>query len=1056
MSAGGFPDIKKTFTLAPEILGPESAVSLELGGATAVDVLLAVSSNLPFPSRPNGVIDLTHISLAATGGMPVAFQGEGVSVGFSFSAGITAAAAIFDHAQEAIAAVVPGGAPGLDLASVDESNSRYVLLQAGYQASGSVSGSHPIGVLGSFTFGATAAASGVSAVLHRFPSSAGADTVLKETVQSWKLPCHVDSAAKLAPATWLVTEASGSLAVTLATSLGYNFNFVRQAKAFGLSGDIGLKIDAAAMATFGFDVSGRFLVIVGRESNDATDQKVRLRLFKLSSSGMQFGLNLNVNVTGVETITPDSVDDFVKAVFGVHGAQVVSALGQIEKWTDPKKSVGELVAGLTNEKALELFKNVTDEDPKTAFDVARDKLVEAVHLYQTLPSRVSSELLGMLNGLDGPAAAAFRITLTLLGSNDTQVQQKALTSVLNADGFASSPAGRMLIAMADQELLQLLNRLPEVRAVANTALSILDGGLIAKLQKYINNAFDLNKLFDVVQNADFDKLDSFLVGRLSAFFDKTLTFTDLGEIKNAINLVMSKRQAVYDKARNALNSTYGLTAAATWKRTSANTAVIDAVFDLSDPVAARLLQTLMRGEKGCFDELLTHAVPSVHLNCAVLSHELTRKTSLEVSFPSFNFQTQSVTTALANVRPEDDSGRVLLYDATGSNTVSVRNKFGSSLSVTIAAVVATSGSAASFPDLRIHSAAGDTWSYRLLYAKAKMKREELEATTRPFIAQYMADQFAQGTSLSAWYNLLESTSEGLLHNGPEAYGDVCASFEVTLPGETLSAWTQRLTDVSAAAKQVSIAIQQALKKSLPFYYLNDISKLKTLGNSAPLLAWASIPPAVKFDGSTFSTTLGKDVFWDHVDVARRRAAATHPDTAANLRVRLPELRLRLEEAGLHRVVPFYQDDQVRQILTTATEGFGDILLESLLTFESDVVFKANQALVDMQKFLVSAGNSPSRAVTLLAEFAADITTAFNQLIGKNAFADLVSFRAVAQVVFAEASRTLSGSTVAQPQAMLTLEILTAEPSRTFQLADFLDGKLPAAEDIAVAQRLVSG
>jgi hypothetical protein len=40
--------------------------------------------------------------------------------------------------------------------------------------------------------------------------------------------------------------------------------------------------------------------------------------------------------------------------------------------------------------------------------------------------------------------------------------------------------------------------------------------------------------------------------------------------------------------------------------------------------------------------------------------------------------------------------------------------------------------------------------------------------------------------------------------------------------------------------------------------------------------------------------------------------------------------------------------------------------------------------------------------------------------------------------------------------MLTLDILNAAESRKFQLADFLKGELPGSEDVAVAQRLVSG
>src|SRR4029079_1403292 len=103
---------------------------------------------------------------------------------------------------------------------------------------------------------------------------------------------------------------------------------------------------------------------------------LRARLFKLTSNGLQFGLNLKIAVTGVETLTPDNVDDFVKAVFGVHGAQIVKALNNIQKWTDPNQSVGQLVAGLSNDKALELLQSLTNINPQTAFDAARGKLLD--------------------------------------------------------------------------------------------------------------------------------------------------------------------------------------------------------------------------------------------------------------------------------------------------------------------------------------------------------------------------------------------------------------------------------------------------------------------------------------------------------------------------------------------------------------------------------------------------------------------------------------------------------------------------------------------------------
>ena len=93
---------------------------------------------------------------------------------------------------------------------------------------------------------------------------------------------------------------------------------------------------------------------------------------------------------------------------------------------------------------------------------------------------------------------------------------------------------------------------------------------------------------------------------------------------------------------------------------------------------------------------------------------------------------------------------------------------------------------------------------------------------------------------------------------------------------------------------------------------------------------------------------------------------------------------------------------------------------------------------DIQKFLAVAGTSPTAAVDRLAEFAADITTAFNKLTGQSVFAHLESFGAIAQMIFAEASRALDGSLAVQPRAMLTLDILNPAPPRAFQLATFVE------------------
>ena len=106
--------------------------------------------------------------------------------------------------------------------------------------------------------------------------------------------------------------------------------------------------------------------------------------------------------------------------------------------------------------------------------------------------------------------------------------------------------------------------------------------------------------------------------------------------------------------------------------------MLDVEFDLADAAAQRLFQDVVEGAGDAFDRLFIDPLPSVKLNAALLSHDLTRKTMLDVSLSHFTSSSES-TTALANVNAEDDHGRILLYDATGSNAVSTRNKFRSSV-----------------------------------------------------------------------------------------------------------------------------------------------------------------------------------------------------------------------------------------------------------------------------------------------------------------------------------------------------------------------------------------
>jgi hypothetical protein len=1002
---------------------------LDVHGTTDLDVAKAIATDTPFPERPDATIGLGHIAFATGSGTPLAFTAAGTPVHAAFSADVAASVGVFPDRAAAIASLNLGDTPGLDFAIAADSGTRYAVLASSYSATGSADAVHPLGVVGRLTIGASGASAGTLAVLHRFQRDEGARSVLEQTLGSWALPRDVRSAADLRPGTWLIGEVDGTIALNVTAALGYNLDFVRTVKAGTLAGDIGLAIDAAVNAAFGLEVGGRYLVVVGRET---ADERVRVQLFKLTRKGLTFGVNLKVGVTGVETVAPEKVDDFIAAVFGVHGPQIVAALQGIDKWTDPAQSVGTLVAGLTNEKAQDLFRHLTGEDLRTEFEAVRARVLDAIREWETLDAKVSAELWTIIGRLGDHDVQLLKHSLALLSTTDPAAQRDAFESLLSDAGFAGSPLAQLLNAAADHGLLALLDRAGELRALATTVNAILDGGVIENLQQYVERELKLDAVLNAVTRTDFDALDQWLVGRLSVFFDKTLRFEDLNAIKDAIHLALAQRQQMVEKVTAALNSRYGFDLAATWQRTTADTALFDAEFDTARPDGRELLAALL--QRSDFARIITVRTPATRIRTGVLTHELTRKTTLHVSLPHVNLQQQTINHALARVEVDASGPDLLVYQTTGEDVVDARNRFRSTLSVGVAAVAASGASG-----VVVHSLDG-TWSYQLLTAGAGMRRADFEAATRPFIETFMLPQFAGATKLSDWYELVDDSVEARLHNGSNTFGDVCIACEVTVPSAALGAWfTPPTGSVHAAAKTMAIAIQRALKQVVAFYYLTETTRLRTLGSSAALLAWAAIPPA--------NAVVGDEVIWDHRD--NRQLSMMTGLAVAHVAARLPALRLRLQEAHMNGTLPFYGDDQAASIVATALAA-GKPLLVNLLDFERSLVAKAANAYEQAQAFVRS--DNAASALERLADFAADITRAFNTLAAETVFVG-PAFRPVAQSVFVEAARALDPAIAARPSAMLTVSVLN--PARTFDIGAFPAGSIPPPDQVVVGERLVS-
>lgn len=1046
VAPGAVFDLDKTVTL-----DADSSLTVEVSGASDHDVFDAIVNNQPFPDRPEGKIPLGRIDLKAQTGKNFTFGTAGAAVAFKASAEFQTGMGVFNFPADATASLQLVNTPRLNLAVPGADTDKFLVMMWGYNLQAVASGSHPIGVLGTVTFGAEGAHDFKYAVLHRFPKTTGAFQVIDDTVKSWRLPRQLGKAGDLKPGTWLVAEVDGSLAINLAAQLGYDFNLVHEARQLGLTRNLGAKIDAGLKVTFGFDVSGRYLVIVGRECRKETDADsgvVRLQLFKQSKRGFDFGLNLSVGVTGPSDIP--NYDDLVKAVFGIHGAQVVKDLHLIKDWTDPNKDLGQTVARLLNDTGLQLLTKATGIDAKAEFERARQMVLGELAKWDALPDRVAAATWRLLGKLPGDSVTQdFKTFLSALADNDPGKRRKAFTNALQSAVYGDDPRGQWLSAVADEGLLALSSQLDKVQTIAAQTLDILNGGIIKRIQDFIHEKLDLSAIRDAVTQNDFDKLDGWLIKRLGDFFDKDLHFEDLKQIQAAINLVFTKADDIQNKVQKAIRNRFGLELAATYSNNTTNTALLDASFDLRQPPAADMFKKVVANSQ--LDTILTRRAAGVSVNSASLSHEVQRTGAVQINMPFFSFESTHVNDSLATLTASADAGRVMV-ELKASDLEMVKNRFRSELSV-LCKMGARNGKLQFAPD--------DTESiaYEMRQAKANLTLVDFEHRVTPFITEYLLNLFsAPNASLQTFYTDLDRTVENVLHNGTNNFGDVAITMQVAAPAAALQAWFVPRDPVRIRRDNLTLsrAIQHSFRTLLPFYYFQEDSKLVMNITTAALLVWSAMPIStwIDFDvqtGAIRQLNRDDEPFWDWPNINLRRAVVRNSHTTASLTQSLLTLHKRLLEAG-NSNAPYFAAKTAPSWQQMSLTPMGDELLHALLYTESQIIDDAVEALIDVNDMLDDLDKAPMLAMKRFADFGARLTEAFHHNL-QSVYGD-DSLRALSAMLLVEGSRAIAPE-LALSNSSAMLNILTLTNNHAFDLSSFLAGELPPKEQVALAQTLVN-
>ena len=1031
-----------------------TAAKVSLGGSTDANADLAIANNQAFPA---GDIQVGHISVTAdTGSVSVQSSAlpNGASVTFEISASAQSGIGVYGKSADAIAALSLTDPPSLSIPDV--AGERYLLLDFGYTASVSATDTQPIGLLGSAKFGVDASGNSTFALLHRFDGTRGAFDVMAEAFSSWRLPRHVAAVGtglNIAPETWLIVELDGSLSLKLATTLGWNLNFAKDLTVLGITHDLSAKIDAGLSATFGFDVSGKYILVAAREDASHT---VRVILSKQKTKGWNFGLNLEVGVQGADPQLPTDFSDFIKSTFGVHGLQVLSDLQQ---WADPTNDLGQKIAGLLGtsiptQLESDLVQKVTGIPLATVladFDTAKQEVTKALAQWAALPDKLSSMLWKYLDQDN----VDFKGFLTDLSTPATA--SSALATALQNATFGDTAQGQFFESIADQGLLALANSVPQVSTIAGKVLDILNGGLLTKLQAYINQNLDLTKISAAVAAADPSQIGAWLQNRLANFLDHTLNLADLKDIQTAITTLNTKIAGYYTKAVTAMTNKYSITFADTFQSATTDTALIDVRFDLSQAAAAAMFAEVVAQSR--LDDLLTTSTAGVTLNQAKLTHDINRKNTIDLNMPYFDFTKTSVNDAMVTLQAESLGSGLLLYQVSGQDTVTFQSRASSQLSVLASLKVRPGQPAVLDSDGSI--------TYDLRQAKTAMRPADLEAWSTPFIDNYLEGLFSGGdpSSIRTFYTDLDNALTAATHSQSNFLGDVALSMQLSLPASTLVGWFQprSASQLTSDQMMLSRALQAAWRQALPSLYFQDLSNYIPSDAVAALLVWAAMPVSTSMgpDANNLRFNTDQDFFWDYPTVELRRAVANDPHTAAALAAQLAVVHTQLVEAGSSNA-GFFDPSQAGKLMQQAVDAQGDIYLSSLLFTESEMIGLkpskfppysgggATKALADVNQALAKAGTAPTAAMNLLANFVSQLTDTFNRKVS-SVYTD-ISDAVVGPLLLVEASAAL-GSAGVPPSALMTVYAL--DPGHAFSLGDFVTGANPPKAQVALTQTLVS-
>ncbi len=1041
-------------------LDGEGSVSIEITNHTNPTALRKITTNEAL-ENDEFIVDNVEAK-AVAGAKGIMFLSGAGKVRFQATGDIYAELGVFPDPTSTTFTTALGPVADTKFTLPADPTLSVVMLRWGADAAASGTGSIALGSgAGTIDFSAGGTGELFFCVLQQTPRTTPTDDALSSVVKNWKLPIHIQSANDLAPRTYLLSEVGGSLKTSISATFGHQFNWIRQIKDGPITGDIGLKLQLGLTATFGLQTQGQFAVAIGRETSAPV---LRVRIYKLKLNGFDFALTAGASATPCVP-APDSFDDLVKALLGVHALQIMNDLedpNAIDNWINKFGPV----------YVTDLLKRLTGLDLAAAIATMTD----LVNRWKALPSSAAS-LFVKLAEKEVPDFSDIQQAAKLIANKD----EDGLKSFLDGKiqdlkcPLLTSPLGKFLDELTDASALTLLQNIPDnVQQAAQDTVNFLSGAPIEKLLNQIvteiDNRLGLNAILTDVTGDPATVLDKLLFSKLETFLNRTPALKDIQELQTTIKTLVGKVDDLYAKTVKALNSTYSMQLNTTFQKTANDTALIDATFDFSDAgVAGGVAAALHQLMTGQLDDFLTRPCAGVTLNTGALTHRVKRNSHVDLTLPFLTVEDDWISTATTNFNAIDENdGRLTTYrfNATGGKVD--KNTFTSlwtgrnwrstsvALSGQVSALQKAGGRLRMFADTETdrQRLAASTTSIRL--EVSNMSLSQLEVNVEPFAVQFLRGAFPDNKAFERW------AATGKLLTTP---GNTLVSLDVMLPAAVPLAWLKNTTvdPKDQVYRDLSLTLQTILKRYLRDFYFRDINQYKDLATAYLVLLYAAIPPSnsIVVGGKVSSVLNG--IYWDSADINAVRGmanAARDSIFAQGFKTQIAHAQARLLEAGktdpaFTKLAGFYDPrDASVGIFNTSVGGANmGLLKDSLLFVESAVISGARDAALDAARFnSLSGANQPDKALQALSDFGNKLTEAFNKDLSSVFVQYNDALQRLSPLIFAQASTVFDPSVpITNYDSTLNVTVLKAGAAMPANFPDFT----PADNDILVSLNATS-